>query len=357
MGKSIVVGMSGGVDSSAAAGLLLEEGWDVRGVFLLLQEKTRQAENETDARNSAAQLGIPFQTLNISSLFEDKVLLPFLHEYQNGRTPNPCILCNPLVKLHSLIEEAKRIGAEKVATGHYVNAGFDESRKRWILWRAKDKIKDQSYFLSGLSQEALSMFITPLGNLTKEETIQIAKDLNLHRAVQRPSSQEICFITGNYREFMQSRSEVKDRIIPGDIVDTQGGILGRHNGLAYYTIGQREGLGISSPHPLYVLKLDPIRNCIIAGKKEETFSRTLQAGNLNWIAIEGLKEEISAEVQIRYRKKAAPARIIPEKGENTVRVIFDEPQMAVAPGQAAVFYQQDLVLGMGVIIQEIESEG
>lgn len=351
MRKTIIIGMSGGVDSSTVAGLLLRDGWDVRGLFLVLQEKTRQAENEKDARETAKQLGIPFQTLNISSIFENKVLLPFIQEYINGRTPNPCILCNPLVKLHSLIEEANRIGAEKVATGHYVKVEFDESLNRWVLKRAKDKKKDQSYFLAGLSRESLSRFIAPLGDLTKEETIQMAKDLNLHRAVQRPSSQEICFITGNYREFIQYRPEAKSRITPGDIVDTQGRIIGRHNGLAYYTIGQREGLRISSPHPLYVVKLDPIRNRIIVGKKEETFSQTLRAGNLNWIALEVLKEEIRAEVQIRYRKQATPAQIIPEKGQKTVHVIFDEPQMAVAPGQAAVFYQQDLVLGMGIILQ------
>ncbi|MBN1900634.1 tRNA 2-thiouridine(34) synthase MnmA, partial [Candidatus Sumerlaeota bacterium] len=304
MAKTIIIGMSGGVDSAAAAGILLREGWDARGVFLIMQEKSRQAENENDARKIAKKLGVPFQTMNISSLFEQKVLLPFVQEYLNGRTPNPCILCNPGVKLHSLMEEAKRIGAEKVATGHYVKVEFDESRNRWILKRAEDKKKDQSYFLAGLSQEALSMLVAPLGNLTKEDAIRIAKDLDLDLAVERPSSQEICFIAGNYREFLQSRLEVKSRNKPGDIVDAQGRILGRSKGLAHYTIGQREGLGISSPYPLYVIELDPTLNRIIVGKKEETYSQSLRAGDLNWVALEDLKEEIRADVQIRYRKKA-----------------------------------------------------
>lgn len=193
------------------------------------------------------------------------------------------------------------------------------------------------------------MLVAPLGNLTKEDAIRIAKDLDLDLAVERPSSQEICFIAGNYREFLQSRLEVKSRNKPGDIVDAQGRILGRSKGLAHYTIGQREGLGISSPYPLYVIELDPTLNRIIVGKKEETYSQSLRAGDLNWVALEDLKEEIRADVQIRYRKKAAPARIIPEKGGDTVRVIFDEPQMAIAPGQAAAFYQEDAVLGMGII--------
>ena len=350
MPKTIIVGMSGGVDSSVTAGLLLRQGWDVRGVFFILQGESRQASNAEDARRSAEQLGIQFHSLNISSHFKKSVLDPFVEEYLLGRTPNPCILCNPMVKFHTLVYEAKKIGADKIATGHYVRTGFDEHQGRWFIRRAKDNARDQSYFLSRLSQEQISSFIAPMGEYTKDQVCQIAAEMGFPHLLNKPSSQEICFIAGNYRDFLKSRPEVRDHLKPGDIVDKNGNVLGRHKGLAFYTIGQREGLGIAHPHPLYVISIVPEKNRIVVGSKEDTFSSRLHAEDMNWVAIDGLKEEIRCGIQIRYRKRAEPGIVTPGKEPDSVDVLFDEPQMAIAPGQAAVLYDGDRVLGGGTIM-------
>jgi len=351
MPKTIIVGMSGGVDSSVTAGLLIRQGWDVRGVFLVLQEESRQAANAEDARRSAEKLGIPFHILNISSHFKKTVLDPFVGEYLKGRTPNPCILCNPMVKFHALLEEAKKTGADKIGTGHFVGTGFDKERGRWFIRRAKDNLRDQSYFLSRLSQEQISSFIAPMGEYTKKEVYEIAAEMGFPHLLKKPSSQEICFIAGNYRDFLKGRPEVRDHLKAGDIVDKNGNVLGRHKGLAFYTIGQREGLGIAHPHPLYVIALIPEKNQIVVGSKEDTFSSRLRAEMMNWVAIEGLAEEIRCEAQIRYRKKAEPVTVLPLKGGTFVEIIFDIPQMAIAPGQAAVLYDGDRILGAGTIVQ------
>jgi len=338
------------VDSSVTAGLLLQSGWDVHGVFLVIMKESRQEKNSQDARSVAESLGIPFRIVDISSRFEEQVLNPFVREYLNGRTPNPCILCNPLIKFHTLVEEAKSVGGNRIATGHYARVEYDSTRERRILKRGRDLRRDQSYFLSRLSQEQIAFYLAPLGEYTKEQVYELARDMGFPHLAEKPSSQEICFIAGNYRDFLKSRPEVRDHLKPGDIVDKNGNVLGRHKGLAFYTIGQREGLGIAHPHPLYVISIVPEKNRIVVGSKEDTFSSRLHAEDMNWVAIDGLKEEIRCGIQIRYRKRAEPGIVTPGKEPDSVDVLFDEPQMAIAPGQAAVLYDGDRVLGGGTIM-------
>jgi len=346
----IVVGLSGGVDSATTAVLLRNAGWDVTGVHLrLLKEPDPHLQkNEIDARAIAEHLGIPFITRDVSGQFENYVLNYFIREYLSGRTPNPCIFCNPLIKFRSLLDVACEAGADKIATGHYVRVKYDHHFRRHIISRGTDPKRDQSYFLALLTQEALAHFVAPLGEMSKDDVKRIARRFGL-KAVERPTSQEICFVTGNYREFLKKFHEVRERLQPGDITDTRGKLLGRHKGLAYYTIGQREGLGISAPHPLYVVRLENKTNRVIVGEKSETFSSSMSVCKINWIALKGLRRERRAGVQIRYRHNPAQARLIPSVNGEDVLVEFDAPQASITPGQVAVFYQNDVVLGGGII--------
>ncbi len=339
------------MDSSVAAALLVRDGWDVCGVRLSMLANPfgrGPARDEADARKVAEKLGIPFRIVDVSEQFDAQIVKPFIEEYLIGRTPNPCVLCNPQIKFGVLMNEARRIGAKFIATGHYAHTGFDEGRGRWFLKRACALTKDQSYFLARLTQKQIAAFVTPLGNLTKNEVLHIAQELGI-KIAQKPSSQEICFVPQDYAEFIKTRPEVKGRLRPGEIVDAGGQVLGQHRGIAFYTVGQRRGLGISHTHPLYVVRIDADKNRIIVGEKARTFSSGLVAENLNWVAIDGLKSERRALVQIRYRHTPAPARLIPIEAGARVKVLFDEPQSSITPGQTAVFYQGDIILGAGTI--------
>lgn len=430
----VAVAMSGGVDSSVAAALLKEQGRDVIGItmnlFSLPKEACASEELRSccgsaarrDAGAVAAVLGIPFYVADFRRTFEKDVIADFIEEYRRGRTPSPCLRCNRLVKFGPLLKRAGRLGAARIATGHYARVDFDEERGRWRLRKGKDREKDQSYFLYGLGQAELARTIFPLGNLTKGEVRAMAERFGLPVA-QKPESQEICFIPDNdYAAFLRAR--IPKAFRPGKIVDTAGKVIGRHDGLANYTIGQRKGMGIAAARPLYVIALDPKTNTVVAGSNEELYRSRLVVEDVRWSAIEGFgggeersgrrgsggrgesggiggtggrvgnerKERIEriggggrkggigsggsggrsgqddiigryrhvaggggyggpieATVKIRSRHEGAPAVLTPGEAEGTVVVEFAEPQRAITPGQAAVFYSGDVVLGGGTI--------
>ncbi len=354
MSSRVVVAMSGGVDSAVAAALLKERGYEVIGVTMktwageaLPGEGARhgcygpgEEQDIEDAQMIARILGIPFYIFDLSLEYKAEVVDYFCHEYLSGRTPNPCIRCNSRVKFDALIEKVEGSGIEfsYFATGHYARVEYDESRRRYVLKKAEDLKKDQSYFLFSLSQRQLGRCLFPLGNYTKDEVRGMALDFGLG-VDSKPESQN--FISGGY-------SSLLGTVPAGPILSSEGKILGEHRGIPFYTIGQRKGLGISVGEPLYVTGVDRERNAIVVGSKEEVYGDELMACELNWIALEGLKRPIEAEAKIRYLHKGAESVITPLNG-GRVHVRFKEPQMAIAPGQAVVFYQGDEVLGGGII--------
>lgn len=363
-GKRVVVAMSGGVDSSVTAALLLEKGYEVIGITMQIWEAGDPLEEAreggccslsavSDARRVAEILGIPYYVANMREVFSREVIGYFVEEYSRGRTPNPCIVCNQKVKFEALLQKAAELEADYLATGHYARLWYDERRQRFLLGRARDRDKDQSYVLYGLTQEQMSRLLFPLGEYTKAEVREIAARLGLPVA-QKPDSQEICFVeAGRHGEFVAERAG--GRVRPGPIVDTTGKVVGQHRGLAYYTVGQRRGLGISGPRPFYVLCLDPERNALIVGTAEEAYVAGMTVSRLNLIAFDTLPAEMRAGVQVRYRARPEPATIRPlpveaggAAGEDAL-VRFEHPQRGVTPGQAAVFYDGDLVLGGGII--------
>ena len=351
----VAVAMSGGVDSSVAAALLKEKGYEVIGVTMkvwdgetLPANGTRHAcygpgeeEDLEDARKVAQVLGIPLNIFNLRQEYKIEVLDYFCHEYLSGRTPNPCIRCNRRVKFDALLEKARDTGIEfdYFATGHYARVEHDESRSRYLLKKAKDMAKDQSYFLFALSQEQLSNSLFPLGNHTKEEVRKMAWDLELG-IDDKSESQD--FFAGDYSSLLGKVAR------PGPILNKEGEILGEHRGIPFYTIGQRKGLVISSKEPLYVTAIDQEKNVIVVGPKEEVYGDELVAMELNWIAIQELSRPVDVKAKIRYLHKEAEAMVIP-LDEDKVHVKFKEPQMAITPGQAVVFYDDDIVIGGGTI--------
>ncbi len=351
----VAVAMSGGVDSSVAAALLKEKGYEVIGVTMkvwdgetLPANGTRHAcygpgeeEDLEDARKVAQVLGIPLNIFNLRQEYKIEVLDYFCHEYLSGRTPNPCIRCNRRVKFDALLRKARDTGIEfdYFATGHYARVEHDEGKRRYLLKKAKDMAKDQSYFLFALSQEQLSNSLFPLGNHTKEEVRKMARDLELG-IDDKPESQD--FFAGDYSSLLGKVAR------PGPILNKEGEILGEHRGIPFYTIGQRKGLGISSKEPLYVTAIDQGKNVIVVGPKEEVYGDELVAMELNWIAIEELSRPVDLKAKIRYLHKEAEAMVIP-RDEDKVHVKFKEPQMAITPGQAVVFYDDDTVIGGGTI--------
>jgi tRNA-specific 2-thiouridylase len=360
----ILVAMSGGVDSSLTAVLLHQAGYEVIGVTMLTCQMRDVAAakrshpccappNVEDACRVATQFGFQYHLLDLVAEFEKEIIAPFISEYLRGRTPNPCILCNQKVKLGILMEKARSYGAGEIATGHYAIVDYAPALKRFVLKRAKDPQRDQSYFLFSLSQEQLACFRTPLGNQTKLQTRELAKQFGL-KVANKPQSQEICFIPDNdYRRFLRERIGASETIREGDIVNTHGDVIGRHKGTPFYTVGQRKGLGIAHPRPLYVLNIDPARNVLVVGEEEGLFSRVLIASQPNWISIPGLNREIGVVAQIRYRHAPAPATVKP-LDQNRVQVTFEKPQRAITPGQAAVFYDNDVLVGGAWIDEVIE---
>ena len=362
-GEMIVVAMSGGVDSAVAAALLARKGVRVVGITLRIWPSLRPTDPAQrfdsccspdavqDARTVAETLGIPHYVLNYEAEFDREVIQHFTDAYLGGETPNPCVPCNSRLKFGSLITRAKGWGGTRVATGHYARVERHPATGRYQLRRGTDPRKDQSYFLYDLTQEQLATALFPVGHLTKEQTRQIAGQLGLAVA-KKPDSQEICFVSGDYRTYLRGR--VGASIIPGTIRDTAGTVRGQHQGLAFYTVGQRRGLGIGGHEPLYVIDLDPARNEVVVGEDRDLWTREVEVGRVNLIAVERLDGPQKVLAKIRYAQAAASAVAIPVAGQR-VRLCFEEPQRAVAPGQAAVFYdanEPDVVVGGGRILRK-----
>jgi len=373
---TIAVAMSGGVDSSAVAALLHAQGHPLVGLTLQLWNQRRLAakyasqglpktvpqgrccsiDDVYDARHVAEHLGIPYYLVNAQDRFEAEVVRPFVSEYLAGRTPIPCTLCNNHLKFDQLLLTARQIGAERIATGHYARNRFDETRGRWILSRPADTSKDQTYFLFGLTQAQLSRTLFPLGEMQKPAVREMAASHGLDLA-QKPDSQEICFIPGgSYSQFLKAYLDEQNEPLPdssGDLVSTSGEgemvVVGHHEGIHGFTVGQRKGLGISSPDPLYVLKIHPDSHKVEVGTDDQLLSTRLTANRLNLVPIPEPPEPIRVTIKIRHRHEPAPAmlRVI---GEDQIEAIFDTPQRAITPGQSAVFYQGDEVAGGGWIL-------
>jgi len=350
----IAVAMSGGVDSSVAAALLKQEGHEVFGVTMQLRpvaddgQSGRGLDAIGDARQVAAQLEIRHYIIDLQDIFDRIIIADFCREYSLGNTPNPCVLCNRYIKFGVLWEKAKDMGADFLATGHYARVERDKSGK-FLLKKGKDRRKDQSYFLYLLKQEQLSRTLFPIGNLTKETVRQIAGELKLPVAA-RPESQEICFIPDNdYVGFLKAHALTLPSA--GPILDVKGSVLGQHEGIAFYTVGQRKGLGITAARPLYVTAIEPTKNAVIVGTKAQTYTDGLVADSLNWISASMPENPFKVKASIRYHHPETEAVVSP-RDKNCVYVKFAEPQMAVTPGQSVVFYDGDIVIGGGTIIRQ-----
>lgn len=354
--KRVLVAMSGGVDSSVAAYILKEEGYDVIGVTMQIwpDDNSESAGERSccslsavgDARRVAETIGIPFYVMNFKDIFEKKVISYFVEEYLIGRTPNPCIACNRFIKFEELLRRASQIDAFYIATGHYANVMWNKELGRFLLKRSKDNLKDQTYALYSMNQHQLEHTLLPLGNYTKMQIRTIAEKIGLAVA-SKPDSQEICFVQDdNYGRFIKERTN--DGLVSGNFTDINGNILGRHKGIPHYTIGQRKGLGISSDRPLYVIKIDTIRNAVVLGEEEQVYSSEMRVIDLNSIFYPKMDKCFNATVKVRYGNKEFPALIEP-MSDNEVSVKFDYPVRAITPGQTAVFYNEDFVLGGGTI--------
>ena len=349
----IVVGMSGGVDSSVVACLLQQQGAQVIGMticFSLPESRTRRPrccglQGIEDARRVCQQLGIPHYVVPLQETLEQEVIQEFCQEYAHGRTPNPCVRCNQFIKFGALLDKARALDAAYLATGHYARRQ-QSVRGVFKLQKAADQLKDQSYFLYRLSQKQLAHILFPLGEFTKKQVRLVARAQGLAVA-EKQESQEICFIPrDNYREFLADR--IGAHIKRGDFVDGQGRVLGRHQGVAFYTIGQRQGLGIAAAHPLYVVAIDAGRNTIILGKKEDCMRDGCLVSDMHWVH-KPIEKKIALQVKIRYNHPGVTASVFPQK--DSLRVVFKEPQFAVTPGQSAVLYRTDVVVGGGIILQ------
>ena len=369
------VAMSGGVDSSAAAAILKEQGHDLVGFTMQLWNQRRgisvdengeplpsrccSLDDVYDARRVAEELGFPFYVLNLEREFERDVVQPFVASYLNGETPIPCVSCNSRLKFASLDGLAASLGCDKVATGHYARVEYDEAAKRYRLFRGRNLEKDQSYFLWELTQDQLSRAMFPLGEMSKPEVREVAREHALAVA-EKSESQEICFVPdGNYAGFIDRYLEAENSSerLPGagEIVDVGGAVVGHHAGIHRYTIGQRRGIGIAGPQPLYVINIDAPKNQVVVGRQDDLLSSEFTAAGVNWVALDQPCEPVPADVRVRYRHAPAAATITPIEN-NRVRVVFDEPQRAITPGQATVFYRGDEVVGGGWIVKSRRQE-
>ena len=351
MARRVFAAMSGGVDSAAAALLLLQAGCDVTGVTLRLHGFRDRpglcgsADEIDTARSVAAALGIPHVVLDLSERFRERVMDRFVSEYVRGRTPNPCVDCNREIKFGALLDWALDQGADAMATGHYARVRFDGALGRWQLLRGADRRKDQTYFLYQLSQHQLSHLLLPAGDYEKPALRALAAAHGLSNA-QRADSQDICFVPdGDYVSFLRQQGA---ELVPGHFVDESGRVLGRHKGLPCYTLGQRKGLGVSAGAPLYVLAKDPARNAVVLGADSALYTSELTAERVNWLSIPVPDGPLSVTARARYSQREAAAHVEPLPG-GRARVVFRDPQRAVTPGQAVVFYDGDLVLGGGTI--------
>ncbi|MEA1958700.1 MAG: tRNA 2-thiouridine(34) synthase MnmA [Chloroflexota bacterium] len=342
----VVVAMSGGIDSSVAAALLLRQGCEVVGLTLRLGLPDASNDTVDSAAEAAGRLGIPHRVIDVSDAFNERVIDYFCREYARGRTPNPCVRCNRYIKFSALFDEADETGAEYVSTGHYARIEPVDGAKRYRLKKGIDGGKDQSYFLYLMDRERLGRVLMPLGGLRKAEVRSAAREMGLD-AAGRAESQDICFVSrGNYREFVGERLPMASQ--PGPIIDGAGNVIGEHSGIASYTVGQRKGLGLSHGEPLYVTAIDPGRNAIIVGGKNEAYGAELIAGDLSWIEFAALDHPIEVKAKIRYRHREAEAVVTPmPNGEAHVK--FERPQLAITPGQAVVFYRDSYVIGGGTI--------
>lgn len=355
--KKVVIGMSGGVDSSVAAWLLQQQGYEVWGVTMQIWQDENPEEIEEnggccglsavdDARRVANQLNIPYYVMNFKKDFKEKVIDYFMDEYLHGRTPNPCIACNRYVKWESLLKRSLDIGADYIATGHYAQIA-QLPNGRYVLKKSATSAKDQTYALYNLTQEQLSHTLMPVGAYTKDQIRKFAEELGLQIA-NKPDSQEICFVPDkDYAGFIEENSDAK--IPEGNFVTSDGTVIGRHKGITHYTVGQRKGLNLSMGKPVFVLEIRPETNEVVIGDNTEVFSTTLYANRLNWMAMEDLEGEKRFLTKIRYNHAGAMCTVR-KVGEDKVECVFDEPVRAVTPGQAVVFYEEDYVVGGGTIL-------